>query len=1305
MNKKKEVKVKVGLSGPPPMKSGFQYVNPGQEDQMEISGYRPSLIRKVIVWFFIIITAGLLRLFFYWLPHLFIKFTHTECSLSEAKVVILKDQYKQWFVSKVKVHSKNGQPAGGVKKDEVMGIAFSKNPYDSNTPLKMGDTKTPSDDHVSSGLVSEVDRILELNRKFVRYFITKKIKYIWSNESQTFKKLEGLDKNTKCSYFHACKGLTYPQQQERVAMFGSNSIQIHVTPIIRILFKEVLSPFYIFQMFSCGIWFADEYYYYASCIVVISVVSISATIYQTRKMQRALRNTIESSTIVSRLHGEDFVDVCSDDLVPGDIISIPRNGCVMQCDAVLLTGNCIVNESMLTGESVPVTKTPLPNPKISKSRGEDILFNLKEHSKHVLFCGTHILQTRFYGSQQVKAVVLRTGFSTAKGELVRSIMHPKPVDFKFNRDTYIFVAILAAIAGVGFIYTVVIMVEEHEAFVDIFLRSMDLITIAVPPALPAALTIGIVFAQRRLKRGQIYCISPRSINVSGTINAVCFDKTGTLTEDGLDMQSVVPVQDGRFAEEVQDIKQLSSDQRLLLNAMTTCHSLTIINGVLSGDPLDLIMFNATEWELEEPGEEEASRYDMIVPTIVRPQGARNGKGTFDQQFVPITEEIAIMRQFTFASSLQRMSVITRKLGAPNFELFSKGAPEMIASLSKPETLPSNFHEVLIEYTKKGYRVLALAHRSLPAKLKYAKIQRIQREQVERNLTFLGFLVLENRLKPETTPIIHQLLDANIRTIMVTGDNMLTALSVARECGMVGENQKIILVQAFPGTTGKNDPWLEYMYTEDPQDHHQKSTKETKIAMPDSTDSNYHFALDGRSWAIIRKHFPLTLQKICVRGTVFARMSPDQKSQLIEVLQELGYFVGMCGDGANDCGALKAAHAGISLSEAEASVASPFTSKQPNIECVPTLIRQGRAALVTSFGIFKYMACYSLTQFVSVLILYWIFANLTDFEFLYIDLFLLTSLSVTFGYTNAYDKLSKDPPLVSLFSVAPVLSILLHMLIQTAAQVFCYFNVQDQPWFVPYEVNEDDDYTSYENMAVFVISMYQYVTLAIIFSKGRPYRKTIFTNYLFIANLVVCIGMNLWLNIYPIEDVATFFELKVPPSIPYRLIYLGIAAINFFVDYLIETFIIDSYFVKERLQCWIEDIFSNSKYQYEIVEEEIVRDSSWPNISSAESLAQAFERLDSQQARDFDQSSLLSSLLDSASETQSIRSLRSVEMETSHRDFNGKPALNTGASNTSNNFYGDIDDESQLIADDLDKGVDNLAMDLDEQGPDVNSQKL
>ena len=72
--------------------------------------------------------------------------------------------------------------------------------------------------------------------------------------------------------------------------------------------------------------------------------------------------------------------------------------------------------------------------------------------------------------------------------------------------------------------------------------------------------------------------------------------------------------------------------------------------------------------------------------------------------------------------------------------------------------------------------------------------------------------------------------------------------------------------------------------------------------------------------------------------MFARMAPEQKQQLVESLQQIGYYVGMCGDGANDCGALKTAHTGISLSEAEASVASPFTSKEANISCVPTVIR-------------------------------------------------------------------------------------------------------------------------------------------------------------------------------------------------------------------------------------------------------------------------------------------------------------------------------------------------------------------------------
>jgi len=92
----------------------------------------------------------------------------------------------------------------------------------------------------------------------------------------------------------------------------------------------------------------------------------------------------------------------------------------------------------------------------------------------------------------------------------------------------------------------------------------------------------------------------------------------------------------------------------------------------------------------------------------------------------------------------------------------------------------------------------------------------------------------------------------------------------------------------------------------------------------------------------------------VKIQVFARMSPDEKNEVVERLQALGYTVLMCGDGANDCAALKAADVGISLSEAEASVAAPFTSSIPDISCVIEVIKEGRAALATSFSCFKYM---------------------------------------------------------------------------------------------------------------------------------------------------------------------------------------------------------------------------------------------------------------------------------------------------------------------------------------------------------------
>jgi len=97
----------------------------------------------------------------------------------------------------------------------------------------------------------------------------------------------------------------------------------------------------------------------------------------------------------------------------------------------------------------------------------------------------------------------------------------------------IFVGILALLAVLGFCTTIPYMIKQRYPFLLILDRSLDLITITVPPALPAAMTIGTIFAINRLKDKQIFCISPPRVNVSGRVNLMVFDKTGTLTEEGL----------------------------------------------------------------------------------------------------------------------------------------------------------------------------------------------------------------------------------------------------------------------------------------------------------------------------------------------------------------------------------------------------------------------------------------------------------------------------------------------------------------------------------------------------------------------------------------------------------------------------------------------------------------------------------------------------------------------------------------------------------------------------------------------------
>ncbi|CAM9745787.1 unnamed protein product [Lampetra fluviatilis] len=1170
-------------------------ISASDDENMTVFGFRRVRWRQALVVLGAVLSCGFLLLLLYWHPRWRVRLQCVPCSLAEADVLLLRttDEFQTWSRQKVdwlKLRENSHLGGGG---DEALRGDFAL---------------------VASGK-SQIFSSLHQPEMKIRYFDHQKIRYVWNVKMEKFERLGGLENTLTCTEVHDQfgKGLDQSQRDLRKLVYGLNLIDIPVPPIWKLLFKEVLNPFYIFQVFSVCLWFAESYMEYSYAIIVMTLISVGLSIYTVRKQAVALNKMVkEHSNLPVTILGRDGTsrDTTSTEVVPGDVITFPSNGGIMPCDAVLVSGSCVVNESMLTGESVPVTKSTLPR---REGDAPWVSAGAEDFRRFVLFCGTRLIQTRPGAADKVLAVAVHTGFSTSKGKLVRSILYPKPTDFKLFRDAFRFLMSLIAVALVGMIYAVVVFSLSGTEAGEVVKKALDIITIAVPPALPAAMTAGIMYAQRRLRRVNIFCISPQRINVCGQINLVGFDKTGTLTEDGLDLWGLLRVSEKSFCAVDPYKRGRALPRDALFDAMATCHSLALIDGAIQGDPLDVRMFEATQWR--------CTLLPSAAPSSPALHLAAQRCGTvtccaptcLPQE--PATS-LAVLKQFTFSSSLQRMSVMAR-LASGEACAFMKGAPEKVAALCLPDTVPCDFEKELHKYAAQGYRVIGFASRQLGE-----NELGMERDKVECGLTFLGLMILENKLKPETQAALEELRKARIRTVMITGDNMLTAVTVARTCGMVPPLHDVVSVMDRESPKHRR-PDIVYAKMEkaigawDTNDVHLTLNESTK---PTAT---FHFAMTGTTYAVLLQHYPELLQKIVMNGTVFARMSPGQKASLIEELQKLNYYVGMCGDGANDCGALKMAHAGISLSEQEASVASPFTSKIPNIECVLHLIKEGRAALVTSFCVFKYMALYSMIQYISVLILYWKLAGFSNYEFLYQDLVITTVIAVTMSLNRAHPSLAAYRPPQQLVSPPFLLSVVLHVALTLACQVLGYLLVQRQPWYsdVAYSycgvpnstapfgnatepggpgntttAPADDappwsEFASYDNYTVWFLSVFNCITAAFVFSKGRPFRRPIYTNYVFMIVLMLQLGVTFFLLFINVESIYTTMEL-VCTSLLWRWNIVLITAVHFILSVLVEDALIENRSMWRSLRRCLR---VKSKARYNTLAEQLAQDPSWPPL--------------------------------------------------------------------------------------------------------------
>ena len=291
-------------------------------------------------------------------------------------------------------------------------------------------------------------------------------------------------------------------------------------------------------------------------------------------------------------------------------------------------------------------------------------------------------------------------------------------------------------------------------------------------------------------------------------------------------------------------------------------------------------------------------------------------------------------------------------------------------------------------------------------------------------------------------------------------------------------------------------------------------------------------------------------EILYKCKVFARMKPNHKTLLVEFLQKLGLIVAMVGDGANDCGALKQADIGLALSEAEASISSPFTAKDLRLWSLIELLKDSRAGLSTSFQCFKFMALYSMIQFVTVIILYYRFCTMNDFQFFYIDFLVVCPIFVTMSMTEPFNDLSVERPSDSLFSIKCLASVIGQICLQMFGQLIILETLIQRDFYEGIEKNEE----YFENKqtlitdnqevgVLFIFSNFLYLGSIMAFSISKPFRKPFYTNWLFTGNIILIWIYNL---VIVFEPKSRYLGLTISENLPENYLWTIVILSNFWI---------------------------------------------------------------------------------------------------------------------------------------------------------------
>jgi cation-transporting P-type ATPase F len=653
----------------------------------------------------------------------------------------------------------------------------------------------------------------------------------------------------------AAAGLSGDEAAARLRRYGPNTFKTgrEASPW-KILLHQVASPLVYVLLGSMTVTLVIQHW--ADTAVIGIVVAVNTVIgfvqeYRAENAMRALIRLSAPGATVRRDGREE--DVESRLVVPGDIVLLEA-GDVVPADLRLIESMRLqVDESLLTGESVP-------SQKFTELLDKDVPLADREN---MVYMGTSVTAGRGAGA------VVATGAGTQMGAIAEEILSTEraesPLQQRMARFAGLVSVIILVIAAIAFGAGLAI----GEPLVDMFLTAVSLAVSAMPEGLPAVITIALAVSVQRMARRHAVVRRLPAVETLGSCTAILSDKTGTLTRNEMAVQEIW-AGGGRFRLEEGGL--FGENGPAAVEEGSPLYR-TLLAGVL-----------ANEASLQLDGDKANTRGDPTEVALLV-GGRRAGLLRADLlQAYPLLEDIP------FDSKQQYSASIHQRHGAK--AVFVKGAPEkvvgMCTSMAGPDGDVEMDAEMVIREAERlageGLRVLAMA-----AGEGEAAVGSVESGSPA-GLTFLGLQGMMDPPREDAAAAVAASRKAGIRVMMVTGDNTLTAVSIAQKVG-IGRDRPEVL-------TGTE---LEKM-----------SDRE----------------LDGA----VR------------RVSVFARVTPAQKLRLVKTLRRQGEIIAVTGDGVNDAPALKAAHIGVAMGKSGTDVAkeaSEMVITDDNFATIYAAVEEGR----------------------------------------------------------------------------------------------------------------------------------------------------------------------------------------------------------------------------------------------------------------------------------------------------------------------------------------------------------------------------